>query len=863
MKSFPTVGFTGENTEECVPDYPRTDYSYQPDVDYLKCERCSQRAATMKRLSLRRRRPTEAGGSEESAQGGISSGQWRSAESLSSSSRDDTRLLGMSSTTRGRPPLPPPHGSSPDNNKPSRNEGPATSPIPREPKPQPAARSSALRQSPVVETPKHLDQEATRPPPPPQPRPRRRLASFGGVSSHGSLCPFTGLGAYDQGNKPVGSGGDVHVHLSPSLGSRGSTGCLRPSPRSSAPSFGATHLQHVRDQMVVALQRLKELEEQVTNIPILQVKISVLQEEKRQLVSQLKNHSDANAIWKRVRSGDTSDVENKVHMEEGLGGLMRRDCTDLKEFWQPTEEMRAPERTIKGGRGKDQILLRDNAFKSVTVGPDEDVDTAASERTKENKGVHADQVEVRSIETEVSEVDLGLYTEREAEIDAQQLMIGALKERICHLEAELKESALQTEMSRLKLELRAAGLRSRADKASSAGPSTASVATEAGPHATSRRVGNHTELRDAGTEEATEVKTVGVSCCGPELKNICTGPDAPMSHWKVRERVETAEKGVGIRVPTDTRGTGMDVKVCDAETNTEVPVENLCSEKRKPECHSVDVGVRRAKDVVSQGVATDQVRGVDLGVMASPQTASQRTNTVSSSVSRFTNTRHAFNADSSTNTVLITQDKHTNTTQTVTRTVSVGNGVKDAKCTPETRTVGVGTERLAGRTLKQTTGAVAVVTRDHGVGFANVNENFLVGLKTRNMASGPSHLPDPVRTRSIGVGEGRIRNLSASSGTPVQTAQLSPQSKWDHELNHYIEKMHWLLREHGELLSEEHRAPTREGFGQQGELSCDSKAAERGGAEVHCSSSQEPGNTVDAGKEIRWLAVVCFSSFVG
>ncbi|XP_068561693.1 KN motif and ankyrin repeat domain-containing protein 1-like [Cebidichthys violaceus] len=874
---------SGQNTEECIPNYLGIDYGYQSDVDYLKSVNNFQHGATIKRLSLKRR-PRVAVNNEENTQSGISSSQCHSAESLSSASSDDTRLLGMSSTTRGRPPLPPPHGSSLDN-KPSRTEGPATSQIPDESKPQPAARSLALqRQSPMVEktlieTLKHLDQEVTRQPPP-QPHPRRRLASFGGVSSHGSLSPFTGLGAYNQnnnGNKPTGSGSDVHVHLSSSLGSRGSTGCLRLSPQSrttseplgrttSVTNLAPTHLQHVRDQMVVALQRLKELEEQVTIIPILQVKISVLQEEKRQLVSQLKNHSgneDVNdVIWKKACSMEKSGIENKVTMEEGLEGIMSSDCTDLKEFRQLTEEMQALERTIKGRHlqewhGKDQNLLRDKAIKSVAVGTDKHIDIALSKPTKENKYVHTDQVETRSIGTEVSEVNLGIYTEREAEIDAQQLIIGALNERISHLEAELKESVLQTEMSRLKMELQAAGARNRADKASFARPSTVSTGTEARPHTTSQGVGNHTELRDASTGEATEAKTVGVSCCRPELKNVCTGPDIPMSHWEVRERVETTEKGVGIQVLTNTQGVGMEIQFCDAETNTEVPVENLVSKKRKIKYHSVgcgdcsvDVIIYEAKEVVSQGIATDQVRGVDLGIMASPQTASQRTNTVSSSVSRFTNTRHAFNTDSSTNTVLSTRDKHTNTTQTVTRTVSVGNRVKDAKCAPETRTIGVGTANLPGSALKQTPGTVGKVTRDAGIGFTNINENFLVGLKTRNMASGPSHLPDPIKTRSIGVGEGRIRDLSASSSTPGQTIQQWSQSKWDPELNHYIEKMHWLLREHGDLLTEDHHAQQRDGFVQQhssrgsasSQLSCKNKAAAQGGTEVHRLDSQEPVN---------------------
>ncbi|XP_051827522.1 KN motif and ankyrin repeat domain-containing protein 2 isoform X1 [Antechinus flavipes] len=49
------------------------------------------------------------------------------------------------------------------------------------------------------------------------------------------------------------------------------------------------HLQHVREQMAAALRKLRHLEEQVKLIPILQVKVSVLQEEKRQLSVQLKS----------------------------------------------------------------------------------------------------------------------------------------------------------------------------------------------------------------------------------------------------------------------------------------------------------------------------------------------------------------------------------------------------------------------------------------------------------------------------------------------------------------------------------------------------------------------------------------------
>uniref|UniRef100_A0A8D3BTL3 KN motif and ankyrin repeat domains 1b n=1 Tax=Scophthalmus maximus TaxID=52904 RepID=A0A8D3BTL3_SCOMX len=841
-------------TEECVPNYLGIDYSYQSDVDYIKCVDNCQNSSTIKRLSLKRR-PRVAVNNAAKAQCGNSSCQLHSEESSLSSSIDDKRQLGMSSSTRGRPPLPPPHGSSLDN-KLSRNEGPAKSQILPESEHQPPVRYLALqRQSPTLESHKQLEEKVTSRPPP-QPQPRRRLASFGGVSSTGSLSPFTGLGAYNQnnnGNKPTSTGVGMQVQLTSSLGTRGSTGCLRLSPQSSGrstpvTSHGSMHLQHVRDQMVVALQRLKELEEQVKIIPILQIKISVLQEEKRQLVSQLKNQSDNEdheVIWRRTNSMERSDVENKVNTEEAH--MVRSDLTDLREIRKLTEEMQALERTIKGGHlqawnGKGHSPLYDKAVADCN-----DEGITFSKPVKENKYVNTNQVETRSIATEVSEINLGIYTDREAELDAQQLIICALKETISDLEAELKESALQTEMSRLKLELQAAGARNRADKASLARPSTVSTGIEVRPDTTSQGVGNHTEVQDTGTGEATEVKSVGVSCCGPDLKNACTGPDVPMSHWEVRERVKTREKGVGIQVSTNTQGVMTEIKLCDAETNTEVPVEILGSKKGKTEYHSVacgdcsvDVIICEPKELVSEGMGTDPVRRADLGIMVAPVTFSQRTNTVSSSVSRFTNTRHAFNTDSSTNTLLSTQDKHTNTTQTVTRAVSVGNRVRDINCTPETRTFGVGTANLVGNALKQTPGKVAKVTRDTGVGFTNINDNFLVGLKTRNMASGPSHLPDPIKTRSIGVGEGRIRDLAASCSTPCQ----STHSPWDPELNHYIEKMQMLLGEDGDLLTDDCAKQYSSRGNGSSKLSCNNNAVAKRGKEVHHFDSQQPGNPV-------------------
>lgn len=98
----------------------------------------------------------------------------------------------------------------------------------------------------------------------------------------------------DQAAAPSSGGlGSLTPSAAGSTNSLAGVGLLPPTPRSSglstpvAPSAG--HLAHVREQMAGALRKLRQLEEQVKLIPVLQVKLSVLQEEKRQLTVQLKS----------------------------------------------------------------------------------------------------------------------------------------------------------------------------------------------------------------------------------------------------------------------------------------------------------------------------------------------------------------------------------------------------------------------------------------------------------------------------------------------------------------------------------------------------------------------------------------------
>ncbi|XP_055729793.1 KN motif and ankyrin repeat domain-containing protein 1-like [Salvelinus fontinalis] len=862
-------------TEETTPYCLETPYGYQLDLDFLKYVDDIQNGSTINRL---RRKPLRATNSRAEAQSGTTPSQsWTSSESLSSASSGDTRVSqsAMSTGNRGRPPLPPPHSASTtttSNTTPSSQEG-SSIPLKRqEGKPAPAGRSlnaprfNPLVEKTLVETRRRLEQEKTSSTTPaqphPEPHPRRRLASFGGVGSSDSLSAFTGWGSYNQNNSgnvnKSHAEGELSLPISLHHGSSlGSGGSLRPSPQSSGRDTPVTglsplHLQHVRDQMVMAIQRLKELEEQVRSIPVLQVKISVLQEEKRQLVSRMKNQDqeELNDVFRkrahstgsagRLRLGKGSELLGKP--EDGLENKAEHNSASsgLKEFQQLTAEMEALERTIKGGRlqarhGLNQNTLRSNcrAHKSVAIGTDEDLDAILDIRSSKqhrDMAVKTKTTETRCIATGVTEAHLVVTADKGSELDAQQRIIEALKERVCQLEAEVKESTLQTEMGRLKLELQAAGARNKADKGSNARPSThsTSTATEAPedrPKAQTRSLGegNHTEVQDASAGGRLEVEgwgcSVGVSC-RPELKSVSSGPEVPMTWWVVRERVETRDQCVGRQVVMVTQGVGTGVRVCEAGVNTDLTMESLAAARGwGMECQLVSVGSGdcTVDDVMSAvkevGMATDPpVRGVDSGVMVSPQTVSQRTNTspTLSSVSRFTNTCRSFNTTSSTNTVLNTQEKHTNTAHTVTRNIAVGNSrvLELIQTVAKTRSIGIGTTVPWGGNAEQPTQTNAAVaratTRDAGVGMTNLNDNFLVGLKTRNIACGPSCLPDPTKTRSIGigVGEGRIRDLAGPPSLTQTSHSHQGQSQLEPGLDHYIEKMQCLLREQQGLLTE-------------------------------------------------------------
>ncbi|KAK4324357.1 hypothetical protein Pmani_004984 [Petrolisthes manimaculis] len=140
---------------------------------------------------------------------------------------------------------------------------------------------------------------------------RHRTSSISSVSSVSSTTGLhqgsshypahysatNGMGVIQQGWAGRGEGGPGR--LADTLTAlNAARGCYSPAPpmqdfdtmsiSSAMSGVSTTTLQSIRDQMATSLSRLKDLEEEVKTIPMLQIKVNVLSEEKRLLMDQVR-----------------------------------------------------------------------------------------------------------------------------------------------------------------------------------------------------------------------------------------------------------------------------------------------------------------------------------------------------------------------------------------------------------------------------------------------------------------------------------------------------------------------------------------------------------------------------------------------
>ncbi|KAM4877936.1 KN motif and ankyrin repeat domain-containing protein 1 isoform 2-T3 [Thomomys bottae] len=830
----------GDHDKEPKDPYcVETPYGYQLDLDFVKYVDDIQKGTTIRKVNIQKRRKPPGPCPDSRATSG-QRGLWTSTESLSSSNSDDNKqspnfLLTRSHVTSTPIPRPP----APLETSPTFLTVPESHQLPP-PSPQLPKHNFHVTKT-LMETRRRLEQERVTMQMAPGEFRRPRLASFGGLGSTSSLPSFMGSGSHNpamqlqngyQGNGDYGS----YAPAAATTSSMGSS--IRHSPLSSGISTPVTnvspmHLQHIREQMAVALKRLKELEEQVRTIPVLQVKISVLQEEKRQLATQLKTQraaspSDACGVRKRSYSaGNACQLQLLSRARRGSGGggelyidyeeeemeSVEQSTQRIEEFRQLTADMQALEQKIQDSSCEASTELRENGqcqpleYRSVAVGGDEDMnDTIVYHRgSRSCKDAAVGTVtEMRNLGVGVTEAMLGVTTEADREIELQQQTIEALKEKIYRLEVQLKETTHDREMTKLKQELQAAGSRKKVDKAVMVQPLVFSKLVEATVQTRDQVVGSHMDLVDTGVGTTVQTSSVGISC-QPECKSQMVGLELPMNGWIVKEKVETHDRCTGKSVETQDQSVGVETSVCETGSNTEVSGSDLTSlqtnlhlqDVRSIGCGdcSVDVTVCFPKEYTSRGVNTEAVGQVEVAVMAMPLTRSQHTSMALGQLDQSTSTDQAILMDSSTNTFLSTLDKQTSTQIVEMRTVAVGEGrVKDINPSTKTRSVGVGTMFSSNSEVDRPS---AVKTRESGVGQINIHDNYLVGLKMRNIACGspPLTVGPTGSRRSVGVGDEPVGGrLVEGPQTPVASGMMTG-------LDHYIEQVQKLLAEQQMLLA--------------------------------------------------------------
>lgn len=840
---------TSANTCHSSPFCLSTPNGYQLEQDFVKYVSDLEQSDIIRRLGFNRRPKAN-----PETKSRVDPSQWASSQSLSSVSSDEARNPSTntsssvsSSVNRRRPPLPPWYSSPKStSDMPECSQASATGHRPSDGKPPSvtqqnmASKPNSLVEKTLVETCRRLEQEKlTFHAAPPELYPRRRLASFGGLSTSGTLSPYTSWNALNQTQTQAGSKQSIPKQVKQCSSTM--SGSLRISPLSSGRATPVTnvsplHLQLVRDQMVVALERLKDLEEQVKTIPALQIKISILQEEKKQLIALVTNQEsqsegsnldpDLQRLFrKRAHStGSTGQFQRhsstagenedgKRESSEEVESWEHGALSGLEEFKQLSTEMHLLEKKIQDARLATQQMSNSKTLsqKSVTVGNDNKTDCKFPKKSSRDVAVQT-RLETLSTAVCVTEAMLGLVSDTEFELEMQHQTIQVLSDRVQTLETDLKEALLKAEMCRLKSELREAECHNRADKSSSAQPETRSTGVQTKAQTRTLGVGNHTQLVHSAVGGTVVQPPIAVGVmCRPETRGVTCGPDIPIDMWEVRMRVENRDQCVGNEYPsTCHQCVGTAVSVRDTGMVTLELMETLGKKKvpsRTVGCGdcTADVNINVVKPHVSKGTVTDAVRGIGLGVIGTPQTRSQCTNTTVTTISRCTSTSQAYVSESSTNTKnLLTREKHTNTSHVNMRTLAVGDGkVSDKGAAVKVRSVAVGTTGYA-KAGAVTASVPKVTTRDTGVGLANINENYLVGLRTRNIACGPSRLPDPIRTRSIGieVGDGRIRDTDGR--LRIFTNPLQPHlcAQSEPGLDHYIDHMQKLLKEQQSLLTD-------------------------------------------------------------
>ncbi|XP_040280173.1 KN motif and ankyrin repeat domain-containing protein 1-like isoform X2 [Bufo bufo] len=251
------------------------------------------------------------------------------------------------------------------------------------------------------------------------------------------------------------------------------TGSVKISPIHSGRStpsanLSSAHLQYIREQMAASLKRLKDLEEQVKIIPALQMKISILERENKQLNYDLEkqktstvNNGQASVTDSTLNEMDRNSSDRKVEVQSKQKSDSEPTVykmSKIAKLKRLTEKLSDPERNLGSRKMAGEKLcgyypaVIEKTRKSVAVG--EDVSMADSvfyyRSRQENKDLAVQaSPETKDVGEWVMESLLGLSSEVEKEIQLLQHTVEHQRAVISMLEDHVKAASDELEELRI------------------------------------------------------------------------------------------------------------------------------------------------------------------------------------------------------------------------------------------------------------------------------------------------------------------------------------------------------------------------------------------------------------------------------
>ncbi|XP_068012496.1 KN motif and ankyrin repeat domain-containing protein 3 [Melanerpes formicivorus] len=460
-----------------------TPYGFLLDLDFLKYVNDIQSGQTLRKVPRRARGARQPPSALRSPSSHASA--WTSTESLSSMASEDGRTaVLLSPHSRGAPSKPASHPVSP--------------PLPVRLLPAPTRKG--LTRNPrvektLLETSRRLEQE------------QGHLQDISGASRGGLSQPLPWA--------PVGTESQVGWGRA----SPGSSGRSTP-----AAGLSTAPLHHVREQMAAALRQLRDLEEQVKVIPLLETQICELKREKVKLMEKLSaepgeafGHPPGSEVVAGGEEPARSGLEGEVEPAKGR-------ASKIAELRKLTEKLAVPERAGRAWPSRSPRAT-ERLCRSVAVGEDRAMADAVFYYRSQQGGsdvVDGRERECKDVAVWVLESSLGLSSEAEQELELLQQTVGHQKEVIALMEGHLQEAT--RELEELRLEVCARRPRGQADKEVTAKPQVAEALVEVAVATQSRAAGDTPQTAEAGVECCPQTASVGVGC-RPQGHDVAVGPD--------------------------------------------------------------------------------------------------------------------------------------------------------------------------------------------------------------------------------------------------------------------------------------------------------------------------------------------------